>query len=163
MPDFGLPATPDELAKLYLHNRDVPCPGCGYNLRNATAARCPECAYRLQLGPSVPDTIACSRKTLPRLALSLLGCSFVSMLYLGDYITRYMSLPPHPIRSTLEFAFTSFFLASICASFLCIVFVWRWFLAARTGRRSTRLLTLAMITYHATFALFLLLAWLETR
>lgn len=27
----------------YLAERDVPCPGCGYNLRNLTGALCPEC------------------------------------------------------------------------------------------------------------------------
>lgn len=34
----------------YLHERDVPCPACGYNLRNLTSARCPECGRELRLG-----------------------------------------------------------------------------------------------------------------
>ncbi|MEQ8770763.1 MAG: hypothetical protein RIB60_09685 [Phycisphaerales bacterium] len=34
---------PTEL-ELYLAERDVPCPGCGYNLRGLTEAACPECA-----------------------------------------------------------------------------------------------------------------------
>lgn len=37
------PATPDELAALFLRGRDVPCPGCGYNRRDGTASACPEC------------------------------------------------------------------------------------------------------------------------
>lgn len=36
----------------YLATSDQPCPGCGYNLRGLTTARCPECneALRLQAG-----------------------------------------------------------------------------------------------------------------
>ncbi len=37
-----------ELA-VYLAERDVPCPGCGYNLRGLTEATCPECAQQLHL------------------------------------------------------------------------------------------------------------------
>lgn len=41
------PATPDELAALYLRARDIPCPGCGYNRRDGIAAACPECSAPL--------------------------------------------------------------------------------------------------------------------
>ena len=30
--------------------RDVPCPGCGYNLRDLTSTSCPECGRALRLG-----------------------------------------------------------------------------------------------------------------
>ena len=33
----------------FLHDRDVFCPLCKYNLRNLTIPRCPECGYRLRL------------------------------------------------------------------------------------------------------------------
>ncbi len=38
-------------ARLYDHlaGRDTPCPGCGYNLRDLTAPRCPECDRPLRL------------------------------------------------------------------------------------------------------------------
>ncbi len=37
------PATPDELAALFLRARDVPCPKCHYNRRDGLTAACPEC------------------------------------------------------------------------------------------------------------------------
>lgn len=43
------PATPDELAAVYLRARDIPCPGCGYNRRDGTTAACPECGHTLKL------------------------------------------------------------------------------------------------------------------
>ena len=36
-----------DLLKAYLAERDVACPCCGYNLRNLTSSRCPECGDRL--------------------------------------------------------------------------------------------------------------------
>lgn len=33
----------------FLRDRDAPCPVCGYNLRNLTAATCPECQHALEL------------------------------------------------------------------------------------------------------------------
>ncbi len=33
----------------FLQDRDVPCPQCGYNLRNLTGDDCPECGQKLRL------------------------------------------------------------------------------------------------------------------
>ncbi len=33
----------------FVQARDVPCPRCGYNLRDLAEAKCPECAERLEL------------------------------------------------------------------------------------------------------------------
>jgi len=33
----------------YLADRDVPCPGCGYNLRGLPGSTCPECQQELKL------------------------------------------------------------------------------------------------------------------
>ena len=46
------PASLDETAILYLRARDVPCPECGYNRRDGTEARCPECKHVLTLSPT---------------------------------------------------------------------------------------------------------------
>lgn len=39
-----------ELFVAYLAGRDVPCPRCGYNLRNLASVNCPECGEELTLG-----------------------------------------------------------------------------------------------------------------
>ena len=41
----------DDVARLlaFLQDRDVSCPLCGYNLRNLTTPRCPECRQDLEL------------------------------------------------------------------------------------------------------------------
>lgn len=39
-----------DLLVTYLKDRGAPCPGCGYDLRNLTSDRCPECGQQLVLG-----------------------------------------------------------------------------------------------------------------
>ena len=39
----------EDLVQAYLRERDVLCPLCGYNLRNLTSPRCPECGERVEL------------------------------------------------------------------------------------------------------------------
>lgn len=48
--------SPEEEVIQYLRERDAPCPVCQYNLRNLTAARCPECGreVRLTIGTTEP-------------------------------------------------------------------------------------------------------------
>ena len=45
------PSSDDGVALLleFLRERDVPCPRCGYNLRNLTSPQCPECRKDLTL------------------------------------------------------------------------------------------------------------------
>ncbi len=49
-PDNGIPPTDSDLRRRYLAERDVPCPGCGYNFRGLAAGACPECNQDLELG-----------------------------------------------------------------------------------------------------------------
>lgn len=53
-----------EAVRAYVAERDVPCPGCGYNLRGLTGERCPECneALEVRIGlaePRMGAFIAC--------------------------------------------------------------------------------------------------------
>ena len=54
-PGDDAPTAPDpaptdsELLRLYLAPRDLPCPGCGYNLRGLAADACPECNQAITL------------------------------------------------------------------------------------------------------------------
>lgn len=84
------------------------------------------------------------------------------MSYLGTYMTQYMPFPIRPFRSILEFAFLSFFLASITTVVLSVAFLWRWTIAAQKLRRPTRLYSAMVLVYHSGCALFLILAWVES-
>jgi len=44
------PASDAELLRQFLAGRDVKCAACGYNLRDLTATKCPECGSMLSLG-----------------------------------------------------------------------------------------------------------------
>lgn len=62
-----------DLLQTYLADRDVPCPGCGYNLRGHTGARCPECGVRLVLGVERGAALHLGRWLLLAAALSAMG------------------------------------------------------------------------------------------
>lgn len=50
----------DDHLRMFLAERDTPCPGCGYSLRGLTGTRCPECnqELRLQVGLAEPKMAA---------------------------------------------------------------------------------------------------------
>jgi hypothetical protein len=55
-PDAPHASGPDDASRLllrFVHERDVDCPRCGYNLRNLTKPVCPECDEPLSLKVSV--------------------------------------------------------------------------------------------------------------
>lgn len=62
----------DEVAHLltYLRGRDVPCPVCGYNLRDLTRPVCPECRHDVML------TVGVLRPRLGWLMIALVPCAF---------------------------------------------------------------------------------------
>lgn len=50
-PNLTLPEDP---VRLYLADRDAPCPSCGYNLRGIQDTACPECGRKIELTLSRP-------------------------------------------------------------------------------------------------------------
>lgn len=66
--------TDAELLKVYLADRDVPCPGCSYNLRGCVAGKCPECGLSPLLGVQqsfwTPGRVRLTRATLLVLSVS---------------------------------------------------------------------------------------------
>jgi hypothetical protein len=48
-------ATEEDLLLAYLKDRDAACPLCGYNVRNLTIPRCPECGRELRLHVGLAD------------------------------------------------------------------------------------------------------------
>lgn len=81
---------PDDAASLlaYLADRDVACPGCGYNLRGLLRQACPECNQDLRLTVGLVE---------PRLGLWLaavigaavgLGLNLLLLIYLAIVLLR---------------------------------------------------------------------------
>lgn len=75
MPDPTAPATADELAALYLRGRDVACPGCGYNRRDAVSSVCPECNAVLALDVAQKQIVPMTRRVARRLAWLLIAAT----------------------------------------------------------------------------------------
>ncbi len=86
---------PAEVLALLSGGRDLPCPGCGYNLRGLPSPVCPECGRRLRLEdlnrPPVPD--ACWVIGAVALTLALVPPSFVC---LGAAISALTEQPNEP-------------------------------------------------------------------
>jgi hypothetical protein len=55
LPDAPAAADRTSLLRSFLVDQDVPCPQCGYNLRNLRAERCPECGEQLVLRVNVAE------------------------------------------------------------------------------------------------------------
>jgi len=81
-------ATPDELAVLYLKDRDVPCPGCAYNRRDGTQAACPECQEPVRVGEVHPERLAFARRHIRVIFATI---SLFSLITLAVYILHLTS------------------------------------------------------------------------
>ena len=88
MPDNPPPtsqATNDQLAALFLRDRDTPCPSCNYNRRDGTISTCPECGDQLQL--IAVDQTGQSREQTIIKALMLLLLIFVIIELIQNSLT----------------------------------------------------------------------------
>lgn len=88
----------------YLAEHDVPCPGCGYNLRGLTSDRCPECHQRLQLTVGLVE---------PRLGLWIAGlvalaCGLGFFLVFTLFGSLYLAWSPGAFGPSLFWFFLVF-------------------------------------------------------
>ncbi len=66
----------DDVARLlsmFLRGRDVPCPLCGYNLRDLTQQQCPECRHGLLL------TVGVTKLRFLWFLLAMTACTFAGI------------------------------------------------------------------------------------
>ena len=112
-----MPEQQDDLLLAFLRGRNVRCPVCKYNLRDATQSKCPECGKRLSLSVSVTD--------LSVQAWALL--TFVTCLVAGPGILMiaYLIFFMHDIPSDLpawSYLVMGFFALSVPTAVLLLVF-----------------------------------------
>ncbi len=93
----------DDVAKLlsmFLRGRDVPCPLCGYNLRDLTQQQCPECRHEFLL------TVGVTKPRFLWFLLAMTPCTFAGIaagLTLIPVIVQRLGVagPPPAILVTL--------------------------------------------------------------
>lgn len=129
---------PDPLAT-YLANRDVPCPSCGYNVRNLATSNCPECGLPLSVRLDIADPrtgqyLAC--------VLALGGAAAVMMTILGLTIPFIVNAYTMTYWNTGEwflFLWFPFVVAALSISSLCLMLRRRgraWFHSGPTRART---------------------------
>ena len=90
----------------FLAERDIPCPGCGYNLRGLARSLCPECARPFTLQELLPPT-SLGPNTPLRIAVVVELAILAVLFYL-------MPLDPFALACPLGFA--AFFLGIMALS-----------------------------------------------
>jgi hypothetical protein len=99
----------DEVAHLldYLRERDVPCPVCGYNLRNLTRPVCPECRHDVVL------TVGVLQPRLGWLFVAIAPAAFsgiaagLLMVPIAFSILVWQEYPPWPFAAAEAFGWLS--------------------------------------------------------
>jgi hypothetical protein len=148
----GIEKPVDEVAHLlaYVRERDVPCPLCGYNLRDLTGPRCPECRHDLVLAVGV------TRPHFLWLLVTIAPCIFSGMaaglLLFPIFMSIFVGgiLPPWQI-----FAAETFGWVSALAGFLL---VWKRYAFLRQSRTAQRRWAVGAWAIHVTAFLGLIAA-----
>ncbi len=98
--------------RLFLAERDVACPNCGYNLKGLTAGRCPECDQRLALQIALAEPRFGAWMTCV-LSLAAVG----GLFFLGWIVVMFISIKEGLPRGR-EFGVLVVY--PLCASLLCL-------------------------------------------
>lgn len=80
------PATDDQLAALYLRDRDIECPSCDYNRRDGDSSTCPECGCAIALRHEDRDNPIDPQKVIR------IGLLFLALYAAGYVIANTASL-----------------------------------------------------------------------
>ena len=156
-PDPPIHGTPAEILA-FLRNRSVPCPRCGYDLRNIPAPQCPECGEPLILKIGSPKArFGWLVLAMAPSCFSGVAACFV-LIPVAATIGR--NFPPGqglpwPIVAADIFGFLS-------AGSLALVYRRRHDIMARTPRRQALFAVKVWGVHILAFGLFLLCMWLAT-
>jgi len=106
----------------FLAQRDVACPGCGYNLRGLTGPRCPEChqALSLQVGLVEPRM----RAYLAAVIGLACGVGFSGLLLVFVAISELRSRGGGPLKDILLFTVVPLLMQGVCLLLLLRSRVW---------------------------------------
>jgi hypothetical protein len=122
----------------YLRDRDVPCPLCGYNLRQLDSARCPECGREIRLSVNLAEPYLRAWLTT---AIAL--CASAGMGVIVLMISFQEGLPPLRLPPSLVISLYSFMLSIPVA----IGALWGRRRFMRLGRRSQGLIACAVVLF----------------
>lgn len=137
-----------EFLRAFLAERDVPCAGCGFNLRGLGGPTCPECGMALRL--DVPrQTILDRRRGLVWTAAALMG-----LLDLITTITHVYYLVTYPTMGVFSWLYVVGGISS-AAMFVSIIIV-----MIRNARRPSDELALGLIWIMFAASLASMLSWL---
>lgn len=110
-----------DLLLRFVHERDIACPRCGYNLRNLTTPVCPECREQLSLKVGVP------RVPLLPLLMTIVPGAFCAVAVGIFSVMCVLHGPPSLSRDWGVWMLIGFFLLSAIAG-VALAFANRWFL-----------------------------------
>ncbi|HVP72416.1 MAG TPA: hypothetical protein VMS30_01670 [Phycisphaerales bacterium] len=116
----------ERLLLQYLHERDVQCPRCGYNLRNLTQPVCPECREPLALKVGV------QRLALAPLLVALAPGGFCAVA-VGIFIVMSAIFGPPSMTRDAEVWLTMAFIAVSAAVAIVLACTNRWFMRLNTS------------------------------
>lgn len=140
--DEHTPISQEQLRLEFLRNRDVDCPVCGYNLRNLSSPRCPECGETLELkiGASEPRRIL----LFTGLVGLAMGAGFSGLMLLYPLI-QIMRGGSGPNWTTLVVVTGLGFVVQL-PLLICWLYFWRRLARLSTPRQAMLALAAWMIT-----------------